>query len=475
MRSIRWKIMLTAFFIVFLPIYSLNRYAVKSFDRFTSKALEEEMISHAFMFGEQYKTMVLGLGESRIKDMRTEFAELLRLYGPQLHSHLRVLSPRGIVLFDSDMDSTVGADLSGCTEIVKAMRGRYGARWRVTDDRKYVYYYSALPLLHENTLVGIAYVVRHTSQITGAIKIMLHDQRFAMVMSILFGALLSAVLAQTMTRRLRRLTQASIEYARGHAPLDLNIKGEDEIGDLGRAVTYMAEEIERRNEYNRDFVSTIMHEMKTPVTAIKGAAEVLEGGAVDKKDARKKFLGNIRYEADRLTRMVGELSELTKLDVETLRGQKEKVDYCTCIREILDRIIPTFDEDRATFTASIPGDAIPTMVMPGRIEQVVANLLENAFRYTPTTGHVKLVVSRDGRDVLTCVKDTGPGITAGSAYRIFERFYTTEPKGVPKEYGSGLGLAVAKSIVENHHGRIWATSDPGEGATFTFSLPILKS
>ena len=111
----------------------------------------------------------------------------------------------------------------------------------------------------------------------------------------------------------------------------------------------MAEEIEKRNEYNRDFVSTVMHELKTPITAIKGAAEVLQAGAVEREEPRRKFLANIRYESDRLTRMVGELSELTKLDVETLRGNKERVDYCSCLRDILDRIIPTFDNKHATF------------------------------------------------------------------------------------------------------------------------------
>jgi len=467
--------MLTAFLIVFLPIWFLSRYAVRAFNTFTSKALEEEMISHAFMFGEQYKTMVLGLGDSRINGMHEEFGALLRLYGPRVESRLRVLSPGGEVLFDSGTEPMVGADLSGRREIAKAMTGRYGARWRVTDDRKYVYYYSALPIRHEDRVVGIAYVVRHTGSITRAIKGIIHDQRIAMIAAVIFGALLSAVLAQTMTRRLRRLTKASIDYAQGHAPLELNIRGNDEIGELGRAVTYMAREIETRNEYNRDFVSTMMHELKAPVTAIKGAAEVLEGGAGDKEDARRKFLGNIRYEADRLTRMVGELSELTKLDVEVLRGQKETVDYCPCVRQILDRLIPMFEEDRARFSASIPDDTFMTMIMPGRIEQVIANLLENAFRYTPTTGTVELVVTGDRDQVLTCVKDTGPGIPPGNTGKVFERFYTTEPKGVPKDYGSGLGLAVAKSIVENHQGRIWAESRPGEGAAFTFSLPILKS
>jgi two-component system sensor histidine kinase ChvG len=433
------------------------------------------MVGHGFMFGEQYKTMVLGLGDTpSVEGGEEEFARLLSLYAAEADSRFRLLSPDGEVLFDTAAEPEIGADLSDLKEITKAETREYGARWELTEDRQYVFYYTALPIMHEDELVGIAYVSRHTGEITRAIMGMIRDQRLALASAIVFAALIALVLAQTLTHRLRKLTKSSINYAAGNAPLDVKVRGRDEIGELGRAVTYMAREIEQRNEYNRVFVSTVMHELKTPITAIKGAAEVLEGGAVDKEEARAKFLANIRYEADRLTRMVGELNELTKLDVEMLRGQKEEVDYCDCVRKILERLIPTFEQKRATFTASIPEEKIAAMIMPGRIEQVIANLLENAFRYTPATGTVELKVELGpDNDVLTSVSDTGPGISGSNIDKVFDRFFTTEPKDTPKEYGSGLGLAIAKSIVENHQGRIRAASTPGEGACFTFGLPIL--
>lgn len=476
MNSIRWKLLLISFLVVFLPVYFLNRYAVKSFDNFTSKALEEEMIGNAYMFGEHYKAMVLGFGVTGMQGMHEEFSSVLKNYGPEVQSHLRIVSPEGIVLFDSSTNSTVGIDVSQRIEIDRAMIGRYGADWSLTDDGKYVYYYCALPLKHEGKVVGIAYVVRNTQKITKAIITMVHNQRVAMVIALCFAMLISAVLAQTMTRRLRQLTRVSKEYARGNANLNLEVSGRDEIAELGRAVSHMAAEIESRNRYNRDFMSTVMHELRTPVTAIKGAAEVLEHGAMDKEGVREKFIANIRYEADRLNRMVAELSELTKLDVEILRGHKEKVDYGQYIRKIEERLLPTFDQEHAAFTVSIPDELIMAMIVPGRIEQVISNLLENAFRYTPVSGRVELKVARDdNQNVLTSVRDTGPGIPSACLERVFDRFYTTEPKAVPKDYGSGLGLAIAKSIIENHQGKIWVESSPGKGSCFIFSLPLLAS
>ena len=472
MRSIRLKLVLASFLVVAVPAYLLNRYAIRAFDRFTSKALEEEMIGHAFMVGEQYKAMVLGLGDGGVRGLEQEFSALLRTYGPQVQSRLMLVSPDGGVLFDSQEGNAVGQDVSARREIAKAMSGRYGANWELVADQSLVFYYSALPIKHDGRLVGIAYVTRHTSQITKAIGKMVRNQRLAMLLAVLFAALVSAVMAQTMTRRLRRLSRAATDYARGDAPFAVSVGGRDEIGELGRSVADMASEIERRNEYNRDFVSAVMHELKTPVTAIKGAAEVLQEGAADDPDARAKFLSNIRYEADRLTRIVGELTELTKLDVETLRGQKHEVDYVECVREIVDRLLPTFEGEHADFDLSLPDGKIPVHIVPGRIDQVIANLVDNALRYTPVSGRVELRVVRDGGEVLTSVQDTGPGIPIASQEKVFDKFYTTERRDVPRDFGSGLGLAIAKSIVENHQGRIRVESTPGQGARFTFSLPV---
>jgi len=476
MRSIRWKLILASTLVVFVPIYLLNRYAIKSFDKFTRTALEEEMISQAFMLGEQYRSIVLQASAGGESTARERFASILTRYSVEVQSRLQVLSAEGVVIFDSDANSLVGANFSKRTEIANAMRGGdYQAAWRLTGDRKYVFYYVPMPILDgEGNVAAIVYVTRHTGQITKAIMTMVFNQRLAMFVALFCAVLISAVLAHTLTRRLRRLTTAAMAYAKGNAPLDLQIKGRDEIGELGTALDRMATDIEKQNDYNREFMSTVMHELKTPVTAIKGAAEVLQQGAAEKQEARDKFLANIRYEADRLTRMVGELNELTKLDVETLRGNKEKVNYCKCVHEILDRLMPTFDQEHARLDVYIPDETITAMLVPGRIEQVISNLLENAFRYTPVTGTVELTVAKNGDgSVTTTVSDTGKGIAAASLDKVFHRFYTTEPKDVPRDYGSGLGLAVAKSIVENHQGRIWAESTEGRGSRFMFTLPVL--
>lgn len=466
--------MLVAFVVVFLPVYYLNHRAIRSFDTFTSKAQEREMIAQAAMLAEHYKALILSSGDVT-RAMREQFEQTMRNYSGNVQSRLQVLSPRGVVLFDSDPDSLVGRDFSKRKEVRAAMRGIYDAEWRLSKAHGRVYYYVPLPIEHEGQIIGIAYVTHHTGQITHAIIAMRDAQRMTLIAALLGALMISAILAQAMTGRLRRLTQAAIEYARGGPLLDVDVGGRDEIGELGRSVQYMADEIERRNRYNRDFISTVVHELKTPLTAIKGSAEVLDQGAAEDPQTRDKFLSNIRFEVDRLIRMVWELTELTKLDTDMPRAQREEVEYVGCVREILERIEPTFEGEHAAIHTSMPDTALLTRIIPGRVEQVISNLVENAIRYTPVEGRIDVVVEEGPEDtILTRVRDAGVGIAPSNLGKLFDRFFTTEPKDKPKEYGSGLGLAIAKSIVESHHGRIRVANRVEGGAEFTFTLPLLR-
>jgi signal transduction histidine kinase len=264
---------------------------------------------------------------------------------------------------------------------------------------------------------------------------------------------------------------AARDFTRGNAPMKIEIVGKDEIGELARSVNRMAEEIDRRNRYNRDFLSETMHELKAPLTAIKGAAEILEGSAAEKPDSRRKFLSNIRHDTDRMIRMVGELTRLTQLDMDVLSEKKEPVDYCGFLKRLAERVREVRMGRPPELTVSIPDGSFTVSLVPGRIEQVIDNLLENAFRYTPPDGMVELS-AREGPDrtIITTVRNTGPGIAPANLEKVFDRFFTTEPKDREKPYGSGLGLAIARSIVENHGGRIWVESAPSAGAAFSFSL-----
>lgn len=472
MYSIRWKLIAVFLLVVFIPAYLLHRYALDFFDHYTRTALEKEMVAYAFIAGEQYKTMVLAASDEEQPGARLIFEDLLAICGPEVQSRIRILSPEGPVLFDSHDETTVGKDFSDRPEVKKALSGRYSARSALTEDREFLYYYVALPIVDDDgTVLALAYVSRHTGPIIRALTEMQSQQRRAMIIAVIVALLTAVILAVTITRRLRRLTRAAREFARGTGPLEMEVGGNDEIGELARSVTTMAAEIDRRNRYNRDFLCETMHELKAPLTAIKGAVEILEKGAAEKPDSRRKFLANIRHDTDRMVRLVGELTQLTQLDIDVLSGRKEPVEYCPFLRRLVERIRERRDGESPAFEVSIPAASSTVIILPDRIEQVINNLLENSFRYTGPEGTVELVVEEepDGT-VTTIVRDTGCGIAPSNIDKIFDRFFTTEPRDREKPYGSGLGLAIARSIIENHGGRIRVESEPGAGASFSFTL-----
>jgi len=470
-RSLRWKLVLTSLLLVFVPVYLLNRQAITFFDRFTRSSLEEHLKNVAFAVGEGYR---LSQRDGEAADAGAGFPAYLRAMADETKAHIRVLDPAGEVLFDSESGRDV---LTGSRpEIAAARSGAYSARCRLTADRQYMYYYIARPIkTGVRDIVCVVYVVRHTGPIIGAINRMISDQRRATAAAVAVAAVTAAAVAWTLTRRLRLLTRSARDYAARGGPFDPRVKGNDEIGVLAGTLRGMASEIEARNGYNRDFVSTTIHELRTPLTAIQGAVELLEQGAAENPAARAKFLGNIRRQSARMIRLVGELRELTRMDTDLLKAPTETVDYASFLRDAVARLEEVFDQPRAACSLQVEEGIEPRVaLMPDKIEQVMSNLLENAFRYTPVSGAVTVRVRVENGLATTEVEDTGPGIAPSNLSRVFDRFFTTESRDRSTDYGSGLGLYIARRIVESHGGTISAANVPGGGARISFSLPVIQ-
>lgn len=223
-----------------------------------------------------------------------------------------------------------------------------------------------------------------------------------------------------------------------------------------------------------DFVANVAHEMRVPLTSIHGYAETLLNGALDDSDANERFVEKILQQSARLSQLVSDL-----LDLSQLESGEVKLDLKPCeVQEFKDTILalfePVFEEADLTFEWMVPNH-LPTVLADKRlIGQVLANLIENAIKYTGVDGRITISAEASESEVIVHVKDTGIGIPAESLPRIFERFYRVD-KGRSREMGgTGLGLAIAKHILLQHGGRIWVDSNPGEGSVFHFALPLQR-
>jgi histidine kinase len=244
----------------------------------------------------------------------------------------------------------------------------------------------------------------------------------------------------------------------------------DELDGLALSFNQMAARLERTETMRRQLIGDVAHELRTPLTAIKG---YMEGLIDDVLPATEETYQQVYQEADRLQRLVYDLQELSRVEAGAYRLNQHPIAVDRLIEALKARLIRQFEEKGVSLRSDVPADLPLVHVDEDRIGQVLLNLVGNALHYTPGGGSVQIVAQQQGHEVQIAVIDTGIGIPAEHLSHLFTRFYRVDKSRSRPGGGSGIGLTIAKHLVEAHGGRIWATSaGAGQGSTFTFTLPI---
>jgi signal transduction histidine kinase len=224
------------------------------------------------------------------------------------------------------------------------------------------------------------------------------------------------------------------------------------------------------NRLKDEFLATISHQLLTPITSIRAAADLLTASPADKGEAANRLISSIDRNTQRLQGLVEELLDLARLQRGEVSLAREACDLKAILRESVAAIDPLAGGKEQVLEVETPSSSCPVVADLGRLEQVLMNLLSNSCKFAPRHGHIKVVLQDKGREYLVSVADDGPGIPLAEQSQIFERFYSNS-RGPGEKPGAGLGLAIAKTVVELHGGRIWVRSQGGRGSTFFFTLP----
>ena len=227
-------------------------------------------------------------------------------------------------------------------------------------------------------------------------------------------------------------------------------------------------ELRRLETVRRDFVANVSHELRNPLASIRGMAETLQDGALEDLTVSEHFLQTIITEAQRLTRIADDLLSLTH--AESRSPEKELFFLSRLVTHLKDRFVQQAKKAGITLITDLP-DNLEIFANYDQMEQVLINLLDNAIKYTPEGGEIKLTAGRVANLILCKVSDTGIGIQKRDIPRIFERFYRVDKARSRQSGGTGLGLAIVKHIIEAHGGTVGVESDYQKGSTFTFTLP----
>jgi signal transduction histidine kinase len=298
---------------------------------------------------------------------------------------------------------------------------------------------------------------------------------WAGAIALALSVVVAAFMAYSIARPLERIALAAEEVAAGNYDQELDIGVPVEVARLATSFNSMARQVQATLQSQQDLVANVSHELKTPLTSIQGFSQALLDGTASDPPARERAATIIHTEAGRMRRLVDDLLDLARLEAGQVTLARDSVDIVDVLRGCVARLGPQSEQTGSTLLLELPPSLSPVVGDADRLGQVFANLVDNALKHVRNVaGGGRVVIQAAQRDhlVVCSVTDNGPGIPPKDLPRIFERFYQVDKSRVRREGGAGLGLAIAREIIEAHGGRIRAESVEGLGTRFTVELPV---
>jgi two-component system sensor histidine kinase CreC len=393
-------------------------------------------------------------------------AKIYRFTKRSLDYRIYVTDDRGIVLFDS-ANRAVGQDYSRWNDVSRTLQGRYGARSTLDDpaDRKSSVMHVAAPIRDGDRLIGVLAVAYPTALLQPIVETSEAEVRKAALW--LFGAAL--LFGGLFSWRLTRAIDLLVNYARavtaGAKAAAPRLRS-PEMATLARALETMREELEGR-QYVERYVQTLTHEMKSPLAAIRGAAELLEEPLDE--EARRRFAVHVREQSERLTRLIERLLDLAALEHRQTLADPFPINAGELLREAAESAAARFAGARLQVQVTTE-DGLTVRGEVFLLRQALSNLIDNAIDFAPPGTPVELTARTQGGEVVLAVRDHGPGIPDFAAERLFERFFSL-PRPATGRKSTGIGLAFVREVALLHGGRIEVANAEGGGVLARLALP----
>ena len=458
--KIRTRIFIVFMLIISAGIFSFTRWLSVDLKSRYNEAVEEPLVDTANILAELIGQQIINqeISPQKLKALfdqtyrRRLSAKIFELEKVDVDMQIYVTDASGFVVFDSLDSSKIGQDYSQWNDVARTLKGEYGARSSAIPDsvkkgdETDVIAFVAAAILLDDEIVGVISVGKPKYNVRRFLSQARNNQIIVAVIVGLSTLILGFLVYRWVSRPLDKLASFANQVSQGER-VDAPDLGDNEIGDVGKAVQSMREALEGK-EYSERYVESLTHELKSPLSAIRGASELLQEELP--ADQRKRFLQNISNETKRLEDIVERLLQLASLEKRAALESVESIG----LEKLVSSIVEGFQVDVLKKDLIIKTDLNEDAEVQGEaflIRQSIANLLQNAIDFSPPNGEIKISAQTINQNLELTISDQGPGIPVYASQRVFERFYSL-PRPETGQKSTGLGLNFVKEVAELHHG-----------------------
>jgi len=432
--------------------------------------ISQRLQNNTILAGEIFKKAMVEGDSTYIQRETKNLAKNLNL-------RITVIDKEGKVLADSEREASSMENHGDRAEFIEAVEKGLGQSTRFSQTLNYPMKYVAVRVADGEDVVGVVRIAVPESEVQLEMRELYRAVMLGTAAAICIAAIIAYVMSRGISQPIRQMREVAGAVAKGQFDSKALIKGNDELGELAQSINAMSDELKLKIErlkyldtVRTDFVANVSHELKTPLTSIRGFVETLEDGAINNSNSARRFLAIIKKHAQRLGNIIDDLLRLSELE----SGSGIKMAELD-LKGLIDEIVMGFGHALAVkqqrLSAEAPGGDFTIRGDRDRLEQVFVNLIDNAIKYTKEGGLITLRLAEADDYVIVTVEDNGIGIPTEDIERVFERFYRVDKARSRQLGGTGLGLSIAKHIVSAHKGGICIESAVNKGTKVLVTLP----
>ena len=470
-KKIIWKFFGAFVFLTLIVVFILYFFVSLKLQNNFELKISEELQSNAELVGD---ILTGDLLENNNEDIQRK----IEILSEKLDLRITVVDMQGRVLGDSEKAPSFMESHKDRLEIAEAIEKGFGQSTRFSDTLNYNMKYVAVRVEDSGDTLAVVRFALPLSKVQLRIQLIYRVVLLGSIVAVVIAFTVAYFLSRSITYPISRMQEVAHQIAKGDFSNKLNIKSKDELGELAKSLNIMASELQQKMEnlkqmdrVRTDFVANVSHELKTPLTLIKGYIETLEDKAINDTEKARKFISIIKEHADRLENIIEDLLSLSELELSKDCLNKTGFDLKKLIDEVTLGFGYALDAKRQTLSVNQQGDDFKIKADRDKIEQVIVNLIDNAIKYTNEAGQIIIYILEQRNEITITIRDNGIGIPKEDIDRVFERFYRIDKARSRELGGTGLGLGIAKHIVLAHNGQISIESEINKGTKVFVKLP----